>query len=93
MCGDVHWCVWMVVVCTAVYDVFRSYLLWMVSVVSYRCIVACAHLENGTGRRIATMVAPLLLTSGPVKYEALLHSCGTSPVGGEVPTCDSAHSW
>ena len=45
-----------------------------------------AHLGTGTGRRTATMVAPLLLTSGPVRYEAVL-------VGAEVPTCDSAHSW
>ena len=29
---------------------------------SYRCIVACEHLGNGTGRRV------------PVKYEARLHS-------------------
>ena len=39
------------------------------------------HLENGTGRRTATMIAPLLLTSGPIRYEAVLQSCGTSPVG------------
>ena len=49
---------------------------------SYRCIVACAHLRNNTGRRTATMAAPILFTSGLVKYEAVLHSCGTSPVGG-----------
>ena len=48
----------------------------------HRCIVAYTHLENGTGHRTATMVAPLLLTSGPVRYEAVLQSCGTSPVGG-----------
>ena len=48
----------------------------------YCCIVACAHLGNGTGRRTATLVAPLLLTSGPLRYEAVLQSCGTSPVGG-----------
>ena len=34
----------------------------------------------------------ILSTSGPVRYEAVLHSCGTSPVG-DIPTCDSAHSW
>ena len=28
----------------------------------------------------ATMVAPLLLTSGLVRYEAVFHSCRTSPV-------------
>ena len=39
----------------------------------YRYIVACAHLGNGTGRRPVTMAAPLLLTSGPAKYEAELH--------------------
>ena len=48
---------------------------------SYHYIVACAHLGNDTGHRIATLVAPLLLTSGPVSYEAVLHSCGTGPVG------------
>ena len=40
------------------------------------------HLGNDTGHRTATMMAPLLHTSGPVRYEAVLHSCGTSPVGG-----------
>ena len=47
----------------------------------YHCIVVCAYLGNGTGRRTVTMVAPLLLTSGPVRYRTVLHSCGTSPVG------------
>ena len=38
------------------------------------CIVACAHLGNGAGRRTVTMAATLpLLTSGPVKYEVGLH--------------------
>ena len=49
----------------------------------YRYIVACAHLGNGTGRRTVTMAAPLLVTSELVRYEAVLHSCGTSPVGGK----------
>ena len=54
-----------------------------------------AHLGNGIGRSTATLAAPLLLSSGPFRYEAVLHSCGASPGGGErqVPTCDSAHSW
>ena len=52
-----------------------------------------AHLGNGSGRRTVTMMAPLLLTHGLVRYEAVLHSCGTSLVGGWVPTCDSAQSW
>ena len=52
-----------------------------------------AHIGNGTGHRTATMTAPLLLTLGSVRYEALLHSCGTSPVRRRVPTCDSVHSW
>ena len=43
---------------------------------SHRCIVACIHLGNGTGRRTVTIAAPLLLSSGPV-----LHRGGTSPVG------------
>ena len=55
----------------------------------YHSTIACTHL----GCRTVTMVAPLLLTSGPVMCEAVLHSCGTSPVGrGLVPTCDSVHS-
>ena len=41
-----------------------------------------AHLKNGTSRRTVTMTAPLLLTSGWVRFEAVLHSYGTSPVGG-----------
>ena len=46
----------------------------------YHYIVACAHLENGTGRRTPTMAAPLLLTRGLVRYEAVVHSCGTNSV-------------
>ena len=42
----------------------------------YSCLER--HLGNGTGHRTVTMVAPLLLTSGPVRYEAGL------PVGVEV---------
>ena len=41
-----------------------------------------AYLGNGTSHRTATMTAPLLLTSGPERYEAVLHSCWASPVGG-----------
>ena len=37
-------------------------------------------LENSTVCRIVTMEAPLLLTSGLVRYEAVLRGCGTSPV-------------
>ena len=48
---------------------------------SYHCIVACAQLGKSTGRRTATLAAPLLLTNGLVRYEAVFHSCGTSPVG------------
>ena len=47
----------------------------------YHCIVACTHLGNSTCPRTVTMVAPLLLNSGLGRYEAVLHSCGTSPVG------------
>ena len=53
---------------------------------SHCCIVACAHLANGTGRRTATMMATLLITSGPVRIEAVLHSCGRSPNGEGVGT-------
>ena len=42
-----------------------------------------AHLGNGIGSKTVTMAAPLLLTSGLVRYEAVLHSCGTSPVRGD----------
>ena len=60
----------------------------------YHCTVAYAHLGNGTGHRTASMAAALFLTSDPGRYEAVPHSCGTSPVaGGLVPTCGSAHSW
>ena len=51
----------------------------------------CTHKERHRCRTV-TMTATLLLTSGLVSYEAVLHSCGTSPVGQWVPTCDSAHS-
>ena len=47
--------------------------LWIVRVAVY---LFDAHLGKGTVHRTATMVAPLLLTSGPAKYEAVLHSCG-----------------
>ena len=33
-----------------------------------------------TGHRPAAKIASLLLTSGPARCEAVLHSCGTSPV-------------
>ena len=56
--------------------------LWCLS--SYCCIVGDAHLGNGTGRRTPTLAAPLLLTSGSVRYEAVLHSYGTSPGGGST---------
>ena len=39
------------------------------------------HLGNDTGRRTVTVAAPLLLTSGLVRYEAMLHTCGTNLVG------------
>ena len=41
----------------------------MCIVSSHHCIVACAQLGNGSGRKTATLVAPLLLTSGSVRYE------------------------
>ena len=37
-------------------------------------IIVCAHLENDTGRRCATIVAPLLLISGLARYEAVIHN-------------------
>ena len=47
---------------------------------SPHCIVACAHLGNGTGHRTATLVAPLLLSSGLVRYDTIL---GLVEWGGE----------
>ena len=62
--------------------------------VSHHCIVACAHLLKSTDRSTATKAAPLLLTNGPVRYEAVLNSSGTSRWGEVmVPTCNSMHSW
>ena len=54
----------------------------------YLCMGTLCHciellgtqLGNSTGHRTATMAAPLLLTSGPVWYEAPIHGCGTNPV-------------
>ena len=46
-----------------------------------------AHLGNGTGRRTVTMAALLLLTSGPARYEAVLHGCVTSLLGGGTDLC------
>ena len=40
----------------------------------YHCVVACAHLGNSTGHRTVTPAPPLLLTNGPVRYEAVLHN-------------------
>ena len=40
-----------------------------------------AHLGNGTGHRTVTMTAPLLPTSGLVRYEAVFHNCRTCLVG------------
>ena len=50
-----------------------------------RYIVACAHLGNGTGRSMATLAAPLLLvllTSGPVRYEAIASQLCDKPSWG-----------
>ena len=47
------------------------------------CRIAClldAHLGNDTGRRM-TLAEPLV-TSGPVRNEAVLLICGKGPVGG-----------
>ena len=41
---------------------------------SYHYIVASAQVRNGIGHRTAIMAVPLLLTSGPVRYEAVLHN-------------------
>ena len=49
---------------------------WGGGCVSEWVVCAAIHLRNSTGHRM-TMVAPLLLTSGMVRYEAVLHGCGT----------------
>ena len=54
---------------------------------SYRCIVACADIGNGTGHRTAIMAIQLLLTSGLVRHEAVLHNGGTSPARGGGGGC------
>ena len=43
--------------------------VWGVCVTVY---LLDAHLRSGTGHRPVTVMAPLLLTSGPVRYEAML---------------------
>ena len=58
---------------------------------SWCCIVACTHLRNGTDCQTAIFVAPLLITSGPLRYEAVLDSCGTSPV--ELVTVHAHCHW
>ena len=58
----------------------------------YHCIVSRAHLEND---RSQNCDFGSTTTSGSVKYEAVLHSCGTSPLWGArggALTCDNAHS-
>ena len=58
---------------------------------SHCCIFACSHLGSGAGHRTMTLASPLLLTNGPVRYEAVLYSCGQSQWG--VLNCDSAHCY
>ena len=43
--------------------------------------------DDGDGCRTAAMVPSLLLTSGPLKCEAVLHGCGRSLVGRELVCC------
>ena len=56
--------------------------VWVVPVTIY---LLDTHLGNSIGRRTVIMVTPLLLSSGPARYEAVvgvvLHNFGTSPVG------------
>ena len=53
--------------------------------VQCKCVYRkCVQLGNGTGHITVTMVAPLLLFNGQVRYNAVLHSCGTSPVAAGV---------
>ena len=58
-------------------------------------VYSCLHTpRDGTDHRTVTMAAPVLLTSGPLRHETVVLSCGTSPVtAGLVPTNDSGHSW
>ena len=71
VCAYMYVCMY---VCTCVY-------VCMYMGGSFHCIVACAHLGNGTGRRTATLTTPPPLTSGPMKYEVVLHNHETSPEG------------
>ena len=48
---------------------------------SFHCIVACARLGNGTGRRTVTLVAPLLPTGRLVRYEAVPQHLWDKPSG------------
>ena len=60
----------------------------------YHYMTACTHLGNSMGHRTLTLAAHLLFIIDLVRYEAVLHSCGTSPVAGRlVPTCDIVYSW
>ena len=43
------------------------------------------QLGNGTVRRTVTMTGPLLFSSGLVRFEAVLHSCLTSPEEDRYP--------
>ena len=44
------------------------------------CKVVICILRERTGCKTAAMATPLLLTSGPARWKAMLHGCGTSPV-------------
>ena len=63
--------------------------VWGVCVALY---LLDAHLGNGTCRRTVTMTAPLILSSGLLRYEAVLHIVGQVQRVGQVLTCNSVHS-
>ena len=57
-------------------------------VLLYSCLMHTKEMAQVTGT--ATRLAPLLFTSGSVRYEALPHSCGTNPVlgmGTDISQC------
>ena len=48
--------------------------VWVVCVVLYSCLMHTIQHYNGTGRKAATMAAPLLITSDPARCEVVHHN-------------------
>ena len=56
--------------------------VYMYVYVEFVPLYSCLHTLRELSDRTVTLVKPLLLTSGVVRYEAVFHSCGTSPMEG-----------